>query len=138
MPWKIPGGLSDLGEDLADACEREVFEETNLRTKFHSILGFRHSHNMQFNDRSDLYFVCRLFVDDSFGDCDVQDLIPQESEISDVRWVPLHLYRKMLEGKYEYASSTDGKDDCGGLGFIPCDEVKNKGHPMMQKNDELG
>ena len=31
--WKLPGGLSDLGEDLGVTAEREVFEETGIRAK---------------------------------------------------------------------------------------------------------
>ena len=59
MPWKVPGGLSELGESISDAAEREVLEETGVPTKFHSILSFRHAHGLA-NGRSDLYFVCPI------------------------------------------------------------------------------
>lgn len=32
--WKVPGGLVDSGEYLADAVEREVIEETGKFSKF--------------------------------------------------------------------------------------------------------
>nr|MDO8061761.1 NUDIX hydrolase [Candidatus Freyrarchaeum guaymaensis] len=31
--WSIPGGLVELGETVADACVREVYEETGLIVK---------------------------------------------------------------------------------------------------------
>lgn len=31
--WSIPGGLVEVGETVADACVREVFEETGLVVK---------------------------------------------------------------------------------------------------------
>lgn len=58
-PWKVPGGLSELGEHIPEAAEREVLEETGIATTFRSILCFRHTHGMA-NGRSDLFFVCRL------------------------------------------------------------------------------
>lgn len=39
--WKLPGGLVEPGETIAAAVIREVFEETGVKTKFVSILGFR-------------------------------------------------------------------------------------------------
>jgi len=38
--WKMPGGLVDPGESLAEAVTREVREETGVISKFHSVLGF--------------------------------------------------------------------------------------------------
>lgn len=57
--WKLPGGLINLGEEISDAAEREIFEETGIKTQFQSVLTFRHSHKVQF-DRSDIYIICQL------------------------------------------------------------------------------
>jgi hypothetical protein len=40
MPWKIPGGLTELGEHLDEAVVREVFEETGIRTRFRNVVCF--------------------------------------------------------------------------------------------------
>ncbi|GFR65117.1 nucleoside diphosphate-linked moiety X motif 6-like [Elysia marginata] len=79
--WKFPGGLSDLGEDIAKTAEREVFEETGLQTEFQSILAFRqqHDHPGAFG-RSDIYILCRL-KPLTF------DLNPCVEEISACQWM---------------------------------------------------
>lgn len=32
--WKLPGGLVETGESLQEACIREVWEETGVKTSF--------------------------------------------------------------------------------------------------------
>lgn len=106
--WKIPGGLADLGEQLDEAAIREVKEETGIDCTFKNVLGFRHTHGLQFG-RSDMYFVCELEpIEDDGG---LQQPVAQEGEIAATAWVPLLEYKEMINGK--------GED-------------KNP-HPMMQK-----
>ncbi|KAL7515928.1 hypothetical protein ACHAWX_000996 [Stephanocyclus meneghinianus] len=106
-PWKIPGGLTELGEDLDIAVIREVYEETGIQCRFLSVLGVRHTHGLQFG-RSDLYFVCRLKpIIDENGE--VAQPVPQEGEIEAAAWIPLDEYRTMV-------NSADDK----------------VGHPMMR------
>jgi ADP-ribose pyrophosphatase YjhB (NUDIX family) len=42
---------------------REVFEETGVKTRFESVLGFRELQNFKFG-QADLYFVCLLTAED--------------------------------------------------------------------------
>ncbi|KAK2188384.1 hypothetical protein NP493_133g00016 [Ridgeia piscesae] len=81
--WKFPGGLSEVGEDIGVTAEREVFEETGVKTECRGILAFRqqHRHPGAFG-RSDLYFVCHL-VPLTF------DLHPCAIEIDECRWIGL-------------------------------------------------
>eukprot|EP00058_Branchiostoma_floridae_P026196 XP_002611686.1 hypothetical protein BRAFLDRAFT_117087 [Branchiostoma floridae] len=59
--WKLPGGISDPGEDFGDTAVREVFEETGIKSEFQSILTIRQLHNYPGAfGKSDLYIVCRL------------------------------------------------------------------------------
>ena len=39
--WRLPGGRVDLHETIAQAAERELFEECGIQAKFESVLGFR-------------------------------------------------------------------------------------------------
>lgn len=57
--WKLPGGYVELSEDIGEAAKREVLEETNIKTEFHSVVAFRHTHRAAFGC-SDIYFIVRL------------------------------------------------------------------------------
>ena len=98
LPWKIPGGLAELGEHIDEAVAREVFEETGIKAEFQNVLSMRHTHGAQFN-RSDLYFVCRLKPleeVDHDGNAVIPEPIADESEISAVAWLPLEEFRAMV------------------------------------------
>ena len=98
MPWKIPGGLSDLGEGIDTAVIREVLEETG---NFQSVLAFRHTHNLQFG-RSDLYFVCRLTPvegKDKYGNVVIPEPVPEAGEIEKTAWLPFDEYKAMVKGQ---------------------------------------
>lgn len=97
-PWKIPGGLSELGEHIDEAVTREVLEETGIQTKFRKILCFRHTHGMALG-RSDLYFVCQLDPveeKDSTGNIVIPKPTPQPGEIEAAIWMPLEEFREMV------------------------------------------
>jgi 8-oxo-dGTP pyrophosphatase MutT (NUDIX family) len=82
--YKMPGGLIDPGEHLADGVMREVLEETGVRTRFESVVCFRHQHGYRFG-KSDFYFVCRL----SPLSTEIQ---ADPEEIADARWMPVDDY----------------------------------------------
>jgi 8-oxo-dGTP pyrophosphatase MutT (NUDIX family) len=100
LPWKTPTGLADLGETIEDAAVREVYEETGIQTKFHSVVGFRQTHGLA-HGRSDLFFVCRLDpVErvDPDGNVVIPDPVIQPCEIETAAWIPLDDYRAMVNG----------------------------------------
>ena len=37
--WSIPGGKLESGESLVEACYREIYEETGLRTEIKNIVA---------------------------------------------------------------------------------------------------
>ena len=70
--WKLPGGLVETGENIQEACIREVYEETGVKTAFSSILGFREVLNFKFG-QADIYFVCMLTALDEKIDIQMPD-----------------------------------------------------------------
>ena len=79
--FKLPGGALLQGEHLVDALEREVLEETGIRTEFQSLVCFRHWHQYRYG-KSDIYFVCRLNPLSS-------EIVMQTEEIAECRWLPV-------------------------------------------------
>lgn len=82
--YKLPGGSLDPQEDLAEAVEREVAEETGVRAKFEGVVCIRHRHRFRFG-RSDFYVVCRLRPLSS-------ELRRDPREIEECRWMPVTEY----------------------------------------------
>jgi len=76
--FKLPGGMVDAKEHLADAAIREVLEETGVTASFESYLGLRHHHQGQFG-ASNLYMVCRLSAEET-------EPKPDPREILQARW----------------------------------------------------
>ncbi|MFT5258763.1 MAG: 8-oxo-dGTP diphosphatase [Saprospiraceae bacterium] len=82
--FKLPGGMLDRGEHIADGAMREVFEETGIQTQFEGVVCFRHYHVGQFRT-SNIYAVCRL-EPLSF------DIVMDEIELCKAQWLCLDEY----------------------------------------------
>lgn len=106
--WLIPGGFLEPGETLIEGVTREVFEETGMKVKAEGVLGVRTMVRNRDN-LTDLYCVVKCALESN-----PEPLIPQESEISAVSWLPLTevfsnpevldyskvIIRKALENKF--------------------------------------
>jgi 8-oxo-dGTP pyrophosphatase MutT (NUDIX family) len=82
--YKLPGGALHAGEHIATCVEREIMEETGVRTKFEALVCFRHWHGYRYN-KSDIYFVCRLSPLSA-------DISIQAEEIEECLWLPVQDY----------------------------------------------
>ena len=78
---KLPGGALLQGEHLVEAVEREVLEETGVRTQFEALVCFRHWHQYRYG-KSDIYFVCRLKPLSL-------EIKMQAAEIAECLWTPV-------------------------------------------------
>lgn len=83
--WKIPTGILDQGEDIAEGAVREVKEETQIDTEFVELLAFRQSHRSLF-EKSELQFLC-MMRPLSFN------ITKQDLEIDAAQWMPMEEYR---------------------------------------------
>ncbi|EGD81729.1 nudix-type domain-containing protein 6 [Salpingoeca rosetta] len=82
--YKLPGGRADPGENFGEAAVREVFEETGIRSRFHSVVGIRHMHGFR-HGASDIYVICRCIPES-------EEITMCEDELSEARWMPLEDY----------------------------------------------
>ncbi|MFC4656358.1 NUDIX domain-containing protein [Rheinheimera marina] len=82
--FKLPGGMVDAKEHLAEAVVREVREETGIEARFDSMLALRHHHQGQFG-ASNIYFVCRLYAEEKTP-------VADPNEILQVRWFDIDAY----------------------------------------------
>ena len=121
----MPTGLTDPGEDVADAAIREAKEETGLDCTFDKIICMRQAHGGIYN-QSDMFFVCLLKLDSSYdknqGDIELK---AQEEEIADIAWMDFRdftkqnrwqgspLYEEMHKAIYEAIEhSRESEEDC--------------------------
>lgn len=86
---KLPGGMLERGEHLAEAVVREVFEETGIRTTFDGLLGMRHHHRGQFG-ASNIYAVFKLSPL-------TFDICVDGDELAKALWLPAEEYLSLEE-----------------------------------------
>lgn len=82
--YKLPGGMLEPGEHLADGIVREVREETGVPAVCEGLVSLRHHHRGQFA-RSNIYAVFRLRALSS-------EIRIDPVEIGDARWIPVAEY----------------------------------------------
>jgi len=85
--WKFPGGLVDPKEDIPQAAEREVFEETGVVADFQRLCSIQENHHVRGPGRegtTDLFCLCYLRPR-------ISGALPakQEEEIAACAWMPL-------------------------------------------------
>lgn len=83
-------GCCCVGEDIAQATEREVLEETGVHASSQGIICFRHQHDYKF-DCSDFYFVSLMRPQTLNIDIGA-------NEISECHWMPVR--SAQASGKY--------------------------------------
>jgi 8-oxo-dGTP pyrophosphatase MutT (NUDIX family) len=99
--WKVPGGLVDAGEFVGEAAEREVLEETEIRSKFLGVIGFRQTRRYLF-DCSDIYFIA-LLRPESVS----QKIGGGDGEVAKCCWMPLQEY---LNIEWKHPTQTHVRD----------------------------
>lgn len=82
--WKLPGGYSEMNENLVDAAIREVDEETSIKTRFESVIAIRHAHGAAFSC-SDLYVVMKLIPE-------TNEIKKCDREIAKCQWMNVDEY----------------------------------------------
>ena len=98
--WKMCTGLSDPGEDVHKAAERELFEETGLTGQCRGIILIRQAHSSRSGSRSssDLFFVCQMTLKlpddyDPRTDIDGSNLLKAcPDEIAAIQWMSVEDY----------------------------------------------
>ena len=83
--YKLPGGYIDNKENISQALQREVFEETGIKIELDSIVSLGHFSPSQF-EKSNLYVVCKakaLSYEINIVDCE---------EIIEAKWMDLEEY----------------------------------------------
>jgi mutator protein MutT len=85
LGYKLPGGHIELGEKIAEAIVREVYEETGILTEFKTIQGLATKHPYRFS-KSNMYIICSLKALSS--EINIQDT----HEIIDAKWLDIDSY----------------------------------------------
>uniref|UniRef100_A0A915EPN0 Nudix hydrolase domain-containing protein n=1 Tax=Ditylenchus dipsaci TaxID=166011 RepID=A0A915EPN0_9BILA len=119
LGWKLPGGVADPGEEIGQAAQREVLEETGITTEFVSLLGFRHATKALFKNTGDIYFVCVMKPKD---DLKIGDINPCPHEVGACQWMSrqeidnlpekeFHAFNRLILQKYDELMNS-GRKPC--------------------------
>jgi ADP-ribose pyrophosphatase YjhB (NUDIX family) len=80
--YKIPGGMLEEGNSLQEGVQREVWEETGIKTKFIKMVSVLNAHPFMFN-KSNMYLVFKL------EPLNLEINIIDTEEIEKAFWMPL-------------------------------------------------
>jgi 8-oxo-dGTP diphosphatase len=83
--WSLPGGAQQLGESLAEAARREVFEETGLTVDLGDVIATVDSIERDPEGRVCYHYTLIDFT----AKADGADLVPGD-DAADARWFELH------------------------------------------------
>ena len=86
--YKMPSAAIPMGENIGQTAIRKTKEETGIDTEFVGIISFCESHNTSMDGASNHFFACLMRPKNV-------DARPQESEVSEVVWMPLEEYKKI-------------------------------------------
>ena len=79
--WSMPGGLVELGETLADAIHREIFEECSIRIRLHDQLD-----SFEFIEKDDHNLVKYHYIVLDFWATYKSGRLTAASDVDDARW----------------------------------------------------
>ena len=80
--WHFPGGTVEQGESLEGALNRELGEETNLKTKVTGLLGWNPDVNTDGNNVRIIYYSCYPLTRNFRPSSDVKELkLVQKSNV---------------------------------------------------------
>lgn len=86
--WEIPGGRVDDGESPEQAAIRECIEETGVRCDALAPLVVYYPGLDNFDNRTSLFYSERTEV--------VAPFVPDDSEVVEIRWIPLEQCLEMV------------------------------------------
>ena len=89
--WENTGGGVLAGETSRQAIQRELFEETGIRAEQEEFLLIDTFHSAREGDICDIYFLRKTVP--------TEELVMQEGETCDARWVTRAEFEKMIEQK---------------------------------------
>jgi 8-oxo-dGTP pyrophosphatase MutT (NUDIX family) len=98
--WVFAGGKLDMGENLLQACEREVYEEAGidveaLAVKKEMILMYEAFHGPTKSGRYGHYLIFYYLFDLSADTADIQVNV-QENEVSEYKWVDQEEFKAIV------------------------------------------
>jgi ADP-ribose pyrophosphatase len=88
--WSMPGGLVELGETLADAIHREIFEECAIRIRLQDQLE-----SFEFIEKDDHNLVKFHYIVLDFWATYVDGRLTAASDVDDAQWFTKEQIQKL-------------------------------------------